>query len=277
MFLKAIAFYVLVDEASFLTVAKAQASSGEEFHIQIVADKKLHRFIVLAQGEITDGLSERFERTFGTNINQPIIFVLVSPGGSLFEGVKLGRYIRAIGATTFIPSWGECLSACALTYFGGESRSMDKGAVLGVHRFWHLPGTLDGSDTYELVDATQELSGLIAEYIDEMGIDSRVTNLMLLTPSADMRVFSDGELAQLRIDQPLPPGVETVETNEGVVVVNERLFQKRMDECQSRGLLICPAPPGSTIKADDLPRWRMGWFSGVSDVARTYAAAKESR
>src|ERR1700694_4156912 len=69
---------------------------------------------------------------------------LDSPGGNLFEGMKLGRVIRKHSLFTTVGKINpkpkgdvlpaHCLSACTLAFLGGEFRFWKDGSIFGVHR-----------------------------------------------------------------------------------------------------------------------------------------------
>jgi hypothetical protein len=60
---------------------------------------------------------------------------LYSGGGDLEEAFAMGRTLRDFGATTLIPGFAQCISACDFIFMGGVVRMMDPGAVFGVHMF----------------------------------------------------------------------------------------------------------------------------------------------
>jgi hypothetical protein len=88
-------------------------------------------------GEIVEGDAERV-REFLLNERQLSELRLVSPGGNLFEAMKIARIVRdALLETTTdsfdekSPSNDECNSACAIIAFGGVSRRLGN---IGLHR-----------------------------------------------------------------------------------------------------------------------------------------------
>lgn len=112
----------------------------------------------------------------------PTIY-LNSPGGNLQEAIEVGRLIRQSGMSTAIghldpsnmdefgrplgfPQKGICESACAYMFMGGTERSLENGR-LGLHRFYSNERGLSS-------DEAQFLSGMLVEYLVEMGVDARI-------------------------------------------------------------------------------------------------------
>jgi hypothetical protein len=66
---------------------------------------------------------------------------LDSPGGLLSEGILIARYLREKGISTYLPAGSECVSACAIAFFGGSIFAdirfdiyvMNARAKLGLH------------------------------------------------------------------------------------------------------------------------------------------------
>ncbi|MDC3309735.1 divergent polysaccharide deacetylase family protein [bacterium] len=59
--------------------------------------------------------------------------VLSSPGGKVFEGLQMAGIIYDRKLTTFVPKFGECVSACAFMFFAGDVKVAT--GELGVHQF----------------------------------------------------------------------------------------------------------------------------------------------
>ena len=132
-------------------------------------------------GTITKGVANDFKEIL--NDEGPAVY-LNSPGGDLQEALKLGRLIREAGKKTIIgslagvdtlegsdrpsgfPENGRCESACAYAFMGGQERRLGSGR-LGLHRFYSTERGLTS-------DEAQFLSGLLVEYMVEMGIDARL-------------------------------------------------------------------------------------------------------
>lgn len=66
---------------------------------------------------------------------------LDSPGGLLSEGILIAKFLRKEGIATYLPRNAQCVSACAVVFFGGSlfmdvrsnMRLMHAGAKLGLH------------------------------------------------------------------------------------------------------------------------------------------------
>lgn len=92
-----------------------------------------------------------------------------SPGGSLVEGLKIGRYLADLPVTVTtnvtrdLATPGDCASACVFAYMGGQYRYLFPGSRLGVHQFY-LGETADLSAS-EGVAVSQFLAGEIVEFI----------------------------------------------------------------------------------------------------------------
>jgi peptidoglycan hydrolase-like protein with peptidoglycan-binding domain len=59
--------------------------------------------------------------------------VLMSPGGSVWEGLNLSAIVNDNELATYIPTKSICASACSFVFFGGTRRLIE--GELGVHQF----------------------------------------------------------------------------------------------------------------------------------------------
>jgi hypothetical protein len=195
---------------------------------------------------------------------------LASPGGNLAEALRMGRLIRSLGFVVRVPfskaeplvtlknpANNTCSSSCFLLYVAGVSR---RGLVLGLHRP-SLPADeyfslgLDGA-----VDAHRVIREAVTGYLEEMGIPSKYTSLMLSTNASDMVWLSsedvhndlDGVIAEYaerfrdacprreppehvghyRPRQPLTPGEQPTES-EDVDCISQRLKEMQEERRQS--------------------------------------------
>lgn len=134
---------------------------------------------IYASGDIIEGTTDKFMAFVRLNDVKAAKIHFNSPGGSLLEGIKLGRAIRAMQFFTTVgvyspkydPDAGQksiCASACAYAFAGGTSRFLDQyTGRLGVHQFYSKDDAGVSGET------VQQISGLIVAYLDQMGIDAK--------------------------------------------------------------------------------------------------------
>jgi len=125
--------------ATFLT---APPATGLEFSIHQNHSDELNA--ILAEGEIVPGdtakLKELFDR-MPQKANE--VLYLSSLGGSLYEGILLGKLVAKSGIKTVVEGGSDCASACALAFLGGRDRqgrtwrSASDNSRLGFHAFSH--------------------------------------------------------------------------------------------------------------------------------------------
>jgi hypothetical protein len=149
------------------------ASDQADRMAQLMIGGQLHVYV---EGPIAPGDTDRFLSFVRSQNLEAAQIVLNSPGGSLLEGVKLGRAIRAKGFDTSIgskassldnPLPGVCASACAYAFAGGVLRFMSGDEDrLGLHQFASAGGEKLSEGDVQL------LSGMLVAYLSEMGVDA---------------------------------------------------------------------------------------------------------
>ena len=183
-------------------------------------------------GTITKGLADQFKETLISS-EGPAVY-LNSPGGDLQEALTIGRLIREAGKLTGIgslegvdtwegtdrpmdfPENGKCESACAYAFMGGKERTLGSGK-LGLHRFYSTERGLTS-------DEAQFLSGLLVEYMVEMGVDARLFLAASKEGAAGMYYVSEAESLDYAIITPYGYGDIFLEPYlSGVVAASRRL------------------------------------------------------
>jgi hypothetical protein len=118
------------------------------------------RNALLAWGTIARGDSERFAQAI--KAAKPIEEIwLYSGGGSLSEGLQMGRLIHKAGLGTHLLSWMECDSACNFVFMGGTVRSIDPGGAFYVHMF---SADIAGDMLNDIVDAPETFVAYNKQY-----------------------------------------------------------------------------------------------------------------
>jgi hypothetical protein len=109
----------------------------------------------------------------------------------LLAGLELGRLIRRSGLHTYVaPTGNGCYSTCVYAFAGGAVRTYDGRPPLGVHQF------RDGNSE----SSAQTALAIVAEYLDEMGIDHRLLEAASLVPPENMQTIPVGVARQWRLD-----------------------------------------------------------------------------
>ncbi len=90
--------------------------------------------IVLAWGGVGAGDAIRFSAAMAAA--KPVLEVqFYSPGGLLYEGMKIGRIVRSAQLATRITAGSTCASACDFMFLGGTVRTVEPAGNFGVHMF----------------------------------------------------------------------------------------------------------------------------------------------
>lgn len=132
--------------------------------------------------EITDGFADRVIRELRDK--KAVGLIINSPGGSVHEARKLGRYLRNNGLRSAVDQ--VCVSACIDVLAGGAERYALRGARLGIHQS-RVPTRYSSHEGGQLYVADS------FRYLREMGVDADVAiaaasvpnNKLLLIPLAD--------------------------------------------------------------------------------------------
>lgn len=155
---------------------------------------------VLATGRVVEGDTERLD-TFLSRQPQSsrTAIYLASPGGSLYEGMRLGRYFARNRIQTVVEGGHDCASACALAFLGGRDRngqvwrSSSDNSRLGFHAF-SSPGRM-------LVDAeeTQRVVADVLSYSRDVEAPLELIIINFATPSQSIYWLSHLEICGLGI------------------------------------------------------------------------------
>jgi hypothetical protein len=197
---------------------------------------------IFAEGVIDEGASDRLKKFLADNVvPRGSSLYLNSNGGSLTEGMRLGRVIRESGLFTYIGRTdtafstiyaGDCYSACSLAFLGGVFRFNDSKSHYGVHRFYARPGG-DSIDS----DTAQIISAGVVGYIQAMGISPSLFKLMTEVGPDEIRLLSDKEQIRLNvINNGEGPTTWTIESQDGrLYLEGERQTWRGLN----RFLIVC--------------------------------------
>ncbi|WP_162789140.1 hypothetical protein [Sphingomonas sediminicola] len=153
---------------------------------------------VFISGPITSGDADRFVQFAESHKLEAARIVLDSPGGSLLEGIKLGRAIREKRFFTSVGAFDDqgtssnaiCASACAYAFAGGVSRFLDRSSGrLGIHQF-ERSGGLSQSEA-------QLISAIVVSYLRDMGVDAKAFVIASATSASGIRWLTPSEAQEL--------------------------------------------------------------------------------
>ena len=162
------------------------------------------------RGDIRDGDLARLQaQTAKVPAGQRIALLLDSGGGSIAEGIAIGRYIYATKITTVAIQGPGCHSSCSFVFLAGRdinteqpSRIMVKGAKVGFHqgRISELP---DRSYTAQDINTATQVGQVIVKqvnaYFAEIKADPEFLTLFLSAPNSTVTLLNELDALRLGI------------------------------------------------------------------------------
>jgi hypothetical protein len=175
---------------------------------------------ISASGAIVENTLRDFELFARHRDVRGATIILDSPGGSVVQGLALGREFRRLDIATSVGSavktsttFGDqryalsgratCSSMCVYLLLGGVQRHVPDDARVLVHQIWPSSKRNDANaTTYSAgnVVAIQRVNGEISRYIVDMGIDIELFELASrIPPWEEMRRLTRDELRRMKI------------------------------------------------------------------------------
>ena len=133
-----------------------------------------------------------------------------SPGGNLYEGLKIGRFLHKAKIKSVIEGvGGSCLSACALAFLGGRDprsgsqwRAKSSSSKLGFHSFrrsFQTGSTYSAADMERATQDAQDIVLEIADYLREIGTGLEFLRIMFRARSDQMNYVTNEEALMIGI------------------------------------------------------------------------------
>lgn len=119
------------------------------------------------------------------------VVLLDSPGGRVEMALELAQEIEKRGMSTAVPHGMGCYSACAYVFFAGREHVVE--GRLGVHQI-----SADGKGD---LAGTVAYFGTVHAELKRLDVPDGVIKAMLKTPPSDIYVFSDAEIAEMKINR----------------------------------------------------------------------------
>jgi hypothetical protein len=118
-------------------------------------------------GSFSTGDSDRLRAALNPRIDE---VWLISGGGNLDEGVKVGEVFRQFQATVRVPKGYRCVSACTVAFLGGAFRIVDEGATYEVHA---ASGYLDDANEFRNEDVVKRMAYNVEDELARFAVDQR--------------------------------------------------------------------------------------------------------
>lgn len=161
-------------------------------------------------GEVQEGDLARLQaQTAKVPSSQRIVLLLNSPGGSVAEGIALGRYIYQSKITTVAIQGSGCHSACTFLFLAGRdyrteqpARIMVKGAKVGFHQtsLGNLPEqNYSARDIAAATEIGQNNIRALDAYFKEIKADPEFLTLTLSASARNLTFLNELDALRLGI------------------------------------------------------------------------------
>ncbi len=164
--------------------------------------------VMLISGDIVPGDSSKFIN-IALQLDKGVV-VLMSGGGSLSDGLEIGKAIHMKGFATYVPAGRVCASVCGLIWLAGTPRCMSARARIGFHAAY-------------FTDSGQVASGgnaLVGSYLSKLNLNETAIYKLTEAGPREIRWGSPASFNQLGIEtcvkeldeapQPAPPPSATI-------------------------------------------------------------------
>lgn len=169
-----------------------------DFTVHANSSRTLTAYLATGKVEMLD--VERLDALLSKQPTRPNTAVyLSSPGGDLYEGMRLGMFFRERRIKTIVEGGGLCASACAIAFLGGSDRegqpwrSSSTDSRLGFHAFRAVSDGKLGSDDVQRIVAD------ILRYGKRVNAPIELLIASFDTPSADVFWVSHRDICALGI------------------------------------------------------------------------------
>lgn len=163
------------------------------------------KIYVYVSGAIENGDAERIANAIASHGDKRVdsmLFLFDSPGGSLGEGLMIGRLISELPVPTSAQvGWLEnpeaiCASACVYAFIGADYRYMGLEGAIGVHRFSSADDTLSSSDA---LDISQNISAMITAHLRRSNVDLAFFEDIVSAAPDEISWVSRSRLEEIRV------------------------------------------------------------------------------
>lgn len=158
---------------------------------------------LLAEGTIDSGAAARFAAEVEARGEYVKTVVLSSPGGSVADALEISKLIRDKGLATEVKAGALCASSCPLVLAGGVRRSVEDGAIVGVHQIYDGSAQEGRAPTgAEAMAMTQVTTARIGRHLQSMGVKPDLWLLGLETPPDRLHYLTAKEMTDTQLVTP---------------------------------------------------------------------------
>jgi len=155
------------------------------------------------------------------------IVLLDSGGGSVLDGIYIGRNIRDRGFFTAVPEKTLCASSCALVWLAGAQRFAEESSFIGFHAAYILR---DGKYI-----ETGAGNALIGSYLNQLGLSDRAILFVTSAPPEGIERLSKQKAAAV--------GIPYRSVKDSITITEEKSFRSLPADRQGAGLVNNPYDP----------------------------------
>ena len=162
---------------------------------------------LLLTGQIMQGDLGRLQAAVSkVPTGKKIVLLLESPGGSVDEGLAIGRFVYASKITTIAIEGPGCASACSFIFLAGRDSSgkamriMMSGARVGMHHVRVTPNAqVSGAEAAEMQTVAQLGIAKLEAFFRELSIPGEFLSMTLAAPANSMNWLREFDALRLGI------------------------------------------------------------------------------
>jgi hypothetical protein len=179
--------------------AAATAVQAGAAKITVVPNANLKCAVVRIKGDLKSGDFANFAKAI-LPLRRAIV-ELESEGGTIFDGVFIGKLIRGYGFWTTVRPRKTCASACALAWLGGSKRFIEKRGRVGFHTAY--------LKEKRKLKRNKEANDAVGLYMKELGLSESAVSYAIKAAPTGMSWLNtkDAKLIGMSVTFGAPPNV----------------------------------------------------------------------
>lgn len=185
---------IIVSVFSFIIILCSLRTYGAEISYAEGITDGINVGVITFVGEIKKGDFDKVIEKYYyiTDKNIYLRFVVSTKGGSLWEAMKIGKWLRTTNIEVFVPPGHECSSACIYILAGAKKRYVI--GDIGIHRPYHVQDD-NGKAGIKLKDAYKASK----EFFDEMNVSPLLVEDMFSIEPENIKYLTPNEAKRYRI------------------------------------------------------------------------------